>query len=80
MREKPYSGDLSPKESLEQLNIVEEERKGLDQRRHELKQVAEILELEVTSSPLEGLKQDVQGLREVWKELFGVWNQVEELG
>jgi dynein heavy chain 1 len=77
---KPYEGDMSIKEALDVLNIVDTKLADVQKRYTEMNKAKELMELiPADTSAYESKKEEVEGLKEVWNEISKVWKKIDAM-
>ena len=75
---KPYEGDLSFKDAIETLNLVENKLNDVGKRYEDMNKAKELMDLIPSdTSAFESKKEEVAGLKEVWIELSKVWKKID---
>lgn len=74
------SGNKSPKEALQALDLLNKREADCRMQTHSLNQVQQLMELPLTiASQLNSLKEDIALLRQLWENISPYWTQSKEL-
>lgn len=77
---KPYEGDLSFKEAIEVLGLVETKLVDIGKRYEDMNKAKELMDLIPSdTSAYENKKEEVEGLKEVWNEIAKVWKKIDSM-